>query len=94
MSRTSVVVLVAVAALTLPAQLHAQSSRPLVTSANVTGSLGNLCSSQAGLLSFLNGATANQTGASLASLNISIPADLANSNAVQQIAQVSPSGIE
>ncbi|KAL0038112.1 hypothetical protein WJX79_003329 [Trebouxia sp. C0005] len=56
------------------------------------GSLGNLCSSQAGLLSLLQGATANSTllgySDSLASLNITIPTNLSNSNALQEIAQI------
>lgn len=92
MSRQAGVVLIAAAAiaLTFPAELQAASANAsLVVSANVTGSLGNLCSSQAGILSFLQGATANQSGASLANLNISIPTNLTNSAAVQEIAQVS-----
>ena len=94
MSRQAGVVLIAAAAiaLTFPAELQAATApanASLVVSANVTGSLGNLCSSQAGILSFLQGATANQSGASLANLNISIPANLTNSAAVQEIAQVS-----
>ena len=96
MSRQAGIVLIAAAAiaLTFPAEAaSAPANASLVVSANVTGSLGNLCSSQAGILSFLQGATANQSGASLANLNISIPANLTNSAAVQEIAQVSKTNI-
>ena len=77
------------AALTLPAELQAQSSAsstPVSTSANVIGSLGNLCSSQAGILTALQNVAANQD---TAGLNVTIPANLTNSAAVSQIAQVS-----
>lgn len=94
MRQAVLVILVGTLALSFPAELNAQSSPApasaafSVASANTTGSLGYLCSSQAGILSFLQGATANLTGASLTDLNISIPADLANSAATAQIAQV------
>ena len=90
------VILVTAAALVLAAELNAApvsapapaSNELLAISVNTTGSVGNLCSSQAGILSFLEGATANQTGASLANLNISVPVGLANGAALPQIAQV------
>ena len=99
MLRKAGLVLIAAAALTFPAELYAApapapapaSVGPLAVSANVSGSLGSLCSSQAGLLNFLQGATANQSTASLASLNISVPANLTNSAALQEIAQNSAS---
>jgi len=92
MLRNAGLVLLATVALTFPAELLAQNaSSPLAVSANTTGSLGNLCSSQAGILSLLQGATGNQSAANaatVASLNVTIPANLSNSNATQQIAQV------
>lgn len=92
MLRNAGLVLLATVALTFPAELLAQNATSsLAVSANTTGSLGNLCSSQAGILSLLQGATGNQSAAnaaSVASLNITIPANLSNSNATQQIAQV------
>ena len=91
-SRNAGLVLLATVALTFPAELLAQNaSSPLAVSANITGSLGNLCSSQAGILSLLQSTTGNQSAANaatVASLNVTIPANLSNSNAVQQIAQV------
>ena len=56
--------------------------------------LGQLVLSQGGILSLLNGATANSSTSSLSALNITIPANLTNSAAVQQIAQVSGGEIE
>jgi len=92
MLRNAGLVLLATVALTFPAELLAQNaSSPLAVSANTTGSLGNLCSSQAGILNLLQGATGNQSAANaatVASLNVTIPANLSNSNATQQIAQV------
>lgn len=97
-------VLLTAAALTFSAEVLAASApapapastaivSTIAQSVNTTGSLGNLCSSQAGLLSLLQGATANSTllgySDSLASLNITIPTNLSNSNALQEIAQVS-----
>lgn len=98
MALLKAVVVVAVAiALTFPAELQAASaptpapaaSAGRVVSGNVTGSFGNLCSSQAGILRFLEGATSNQTASTLSALNITIPSNLSNSAALQQIAQVS-----
>ena len=84
-------------ALTFPAELQAASaptpapaaSAGRVVSGNVTGSFGKLCSSQAGILRFLEGATSNQAASTLSALNITIPSNLSNSAALQQIAQVS-----
>ena len=81
--RMSVLLCIA-AAFTLPAELHAQSAA-VSTSANVTGSLGYLCSSQAGILTALQHVAANSD---TANLNVSIPANLSNAAAVQQVAQV------
>lgn len=64
----------------------APAVEPLAVSANISGSLGNLCSSQAGVLNLIQGSAANQDQAGLA---ISVPANLANAVAVQQTAQVS-----
>ena len=92
MLRNAGLVLLATVALTFPAELLAQNATSsLAVSANTTGSLGNLCSSQAGILSLLQGATGNQSAANaatVASLNVTIPANLSNSNATPQIAQV------
>jgi len=78
--------------LTFPAELVAHNaSTTSAVSANTTGSLGNLCSSQAGILSLLQGAAGNQSAANaatVASLNVTIPTNLSNSIATQQIAQV------
>lgn len=68
-----------------PATAPAPAPEPLAISANITGSLGNLCSSQAGVLSLIQGSAADQDRAGLA---VAIPADLTNAVAVQQIAQV------
>ena len=91
MLRSAGLVLLATIALTFPAELLAQNaSSPLAMSANTTGSLGNLCSSQAGILSLLQSATGIQSAANaatVASLNVTIPANLSNSDATQQIAQ-------
>ncbi|DBA92269.1 TPA: hypothetical protein ACH3X2_003703 [Trebouxia sp. C0005] len=92
MLRSAGLVLLATIALTFPAELLAQNaSSPLAMSANTTGSLGNLCSSQAGILSLLQSATGIQSAANaatVASLNVTIPANLSNSDATQQIAQI------
>lgn len=78
-------------ALTLLAQLQdaaAQSPTPstaLAVSANTTGSLGNLCSSQPGVLSLIQAAAANQDSAGL---GVVVPANLTNAAALQEIAQV------
>lgn len=69
-----------------PTPAPAPAVEPLAISANTSGSLGNLCSSQAGVLSLIQGSAANQDQAGLA---ITVPATLANAVAVQQTAQVS-----
>jgi len=104
MMRKAGLVLLIAAALTFSADVLAASApapapastatvSTVATSVNTTGSLGNLCSSQTGLLSLLQGATANSTllgySNSLANLNITIPTNLSNANALQEIAQVS-----
>ena len=68
-----------------PAPASAPALEPLAISANISGSLGNLCSSQAGVLTLIQGSATNQDEAGLA---VSVPANLANAVAVQQIAQV------
>ena len=68
-----------------PAPAPAPALEPLAISANVSGSLGNLCSSQAGVLALIQGSATNQDEAGLA---VSVPSNLANAAAVQQIAQV------
>ena len=74
-------------ALTLLAQLQdaaAQSPTPsttLAVSANTTGSLGNLCSSQTGVLSLIQAAAANQDSAGL---GVVVPANLTNAAALQE----------
>lgn len=57
----------------------------VAVSANVTGSLGNLCSSLGGVLQLTQGAAAGQN---TAGINVTIPATLNNAAAVPQIAQV------
>jgi len=109
MMRKAGLVLLIAAALTFSAEVLAASApapapastatvSTVATSVNTTGSLGNLCSSQTGLLSLLQGATANSTllgySDSLANLNITIPTNLSNANALQEIAQVSANYIE
>ena len=90
-SRASLLLLLIVA-VALPTQLQAQTpstsapSGPVSTTANVTGSLGYLCSSQAGIQAALQNSVANQD---TAGLNVSVPTNLSNSDAVQQIAQAS-----
>lgn len=64
----------------------APALEPLAISANISGSLGNLCSSQAGVITLIQGSATNQDQAGLA---VSVPANLANAVAVQQVAQVS-----
>nr|QOL01276.1 putative extracellular protein TR9_078 [Trebouxia lynnae] len=71
--------------LAAPAPAPAPAPEPLAISANITGSLGNLCSSQPGVLSLVQGSAANQDRAGLA---IAVPASLTNAVAVQQIAQI------
>ena len=61
----------------------APAPAPISASKNVTGSLGNLCSSQAGIYTALQGVASNQDTAGLA---LTVPADLAGS--LQQVAQV------
>lgn len=68
-----------------PTPAPAPALEPLAISANISGSLGNLCSSQAGVLSLIQGSVTNQDQAGLA---ITVPASLANAVAVQQTAQV------
>lgn len=109
MMRKAGLVLLIAAALTFSADVLAASApapapaltatvSTVATSVNTTGSLGSLCSSQTGLLSLLQGATANSTllgySDSLANLNITIPTNLSNANALQEIAQVSANYIE
>ena len=74
--------------LAAPASAPAPAPEPLAISANITGSLGNLCSSQPGVLSLIQGSAANQDRAGLA---VAVPASLTNAVAVQQIAQVGKS---
>lgn len=109
MMRKAGLVLLIAAALTFSAEVLAASApapapaltatvSTVATSVNTTGSLGSLCSSQTGLLSLLQGATANSSllgySDSLANLNITIPTNLSSANALQEIAQVSANYIE
>ena len=68
-----------------PAPAPAPALETLAISANISGSLGNLCSSQAGVLNLIQGSATDQDGAGLA---VRVPSNLANALAVQQIAQV------
>ena len=61
------------------------SNGPVTVSGNTTGSLGNLCSSQAGILTALQGAASNSDRAGL---NLAIPAGLTDATSLQQVAQV------
>ena len=70
-----------------PTPAPGPSVAPLAICANISGSLGNMCSSQAGVLSLIQGSAASQDRAGL---GVSVPANLANAVAVQQTAQVGP----
>lgn len=85
--------LVAILCLTFAAQqssVRAQSASTsgatVARSANVTGSLGNQCSSASGILNLLQEAAA---GNDTAGLNVTVSTNLTNAAAVQQIASVS-----
>ena len=69
-----------------PAQAPAPAaSATVAVSANTTGSLGSLCSSQVGLLTALSGVAANSNSAGL---NVTIPATLNTPATLQEVAQV------
>ena len=75
--------LICVAQLPSATAQAASSNATIARSANVTGSLGYQCSSAAGILNLTQAAAAGQGAA----LNVTIPVNLTNAVAVQQIAQ-------